>query len=202
MPPRSRRGYHHGNLREELIRVTRDIIAERSPQGFLISDAAKAAGVSPAAPYRHFKSKEDLIAAIALEAFPRIGEKLQSAFRAETDPFDGLMALSRAYLDFAKTHQGEYMAMFESGLNVAGDAELSRAAMHAFEPIQQAAAAVMHNIPENMRPPVSMVAQHILAMAHGTAELFGRGEGNLSAFAPKDLLESQLRIYLKGLGVN
>lgn len=194
--------YHHGNLREELIRVTRELIAERSPQGFLISDAAKKAGVSPAAPYRHFKGKDELVSAVALEGYYRFGDALREAYEKSSGALEGFLAIGSAYLQFADKFQGEYMAMFESGLNVAGDAELTRAATYAFEPLQDAAKDLMKSLPENQRPPATMVAQHIWAMAHGVAELFARGEGNLSPFAPDELLESEMRIYLRGLGVS
>ncbi len=180
--------------------MTRDLIAEKSPQGFLISDAAKAAGVSPAAPYRHFKGKEDLIAAVAEEGFLRFGEALSQAYHSKTNPFDGLLALGEAYLEFASTHKGEYMAMFESSLNLAGSTDLTHAATQAFAPLQEAATALLEEITPPSRPPVNMVAQHILAMSHGIAELFGRGAGNFSAYEPSELLESNLRIYLSGLG--
>ncbi len=200
--PHKRRRYHHGNLREALIDASRRLIAEKSPQGFLLSDAAKYAGVSPAAPYRHFKGKEELIEAVALDGFDLFGEDLRKAYSAKTDPFEGILALGDAYLKFAKDNQGAYMAMFESGLNITGNSQLKHASDLAFESLRQAADDLLQTIPEAQRPPVGMVAQHIWAMSHGVAELFGRGEGQNTAFAPEDLLESGIRLYLHGLGVH
>src|ERR1700688_1339259 len=59
-PPR--RGYHHGNLREALIQAAQDLIGAKGPAGFTIAEAARLAGVSPAAPYRHFRDAEYLLA--------------------------------------------------------------------------------------------------------------------------------------------
>ena len=57
---RAREGaYHHGNLREALIQAARELIKEKGPAGFTFADAARSAGVSPAAPYRHFRDRED-----------------------------------------------------------------------------------------------------------------------------------------------
>ena len=56
-----KRGYHHGNLRQALIDAALPLIEEKSPQGFTLSEAAKAAGVTPAAVYRHFQGREDLM---------------------------------------------------------------------------------------------------------------------------------------------
>ncbi|WP_430321264.1 helix-turn-helix domain-containing protein, partial [Salmonella enterica] len=60
---RAREGaYHHGNLREALIQAARELIKEKGPAGFTFADAARSAGVSPAAPYRHFRDREALLA--------------------------------------------------------------------------------------------------------------------------------------------
>ena len=57
-----KRGYHHGNLKEALIEVALVLIREKGPTGFTLSEAAKRAGVTPSAVYRHFEGREDLIA--------------------------------------------------------------------------------------------------------------------------------------------
>src|SRR5262249_14831680 len=60
-----RRGYHHGNLREALLDAALTLIAEKGPAGFTIAEAARLAGVSPGAPYRHFRDAEALLAEVA-----------------------------------------------------------------------------------------------------------------------------------------
>jgi len=62
---RGRRGYHHGDLREALIRGALELIAEKGPAGFTVAEAARSAGVSPGAPYRHFRDRDDLMADVA-----------------------------------------------------------------------------------------------------------------------------------------
>ena len=64
-----RRGYHHGNLREALVATALDLIAERGPAGFAFAEVARAAGVSPAAPYRHFRDLNALLAEVAQRGF-------------------------------------------------------------------------------------------------------------------------------------
>ncbi|MEO1274450.1 MAG: helix-turn-helix domain-containing protein, partial [Pseudomonadota bacterium] len=85
-----RRGYHHGNLREALIEATRTLIAEKGVAGVTIADAARAAGVSPAAPYRHFQNREELIVARVLEqhrpALERQDAGLAAAMGQPQDP--------------------------------------------------------------------------------------------------------------------
>ena len=58
---KGRRGYHHGNLRQALVKAVLGLIADKGPNGFTFSEAARAAGVSPAAPYRHFKDRDALL---------------------------------------------------------------------------------------------------------------------------------------------
>ena len=62
---RAEGAYHHGNLREALIQAARELIKEKGPAGFTFADAARSAGVSPAAPYHHFKDKNELLDAVA-----------------------------------------------------------------------------------------------------------------------------------------
>ena len=68
-----RRGYHHGNLREALVEAALALIGETGPAGLTIAEAARRAGVSPGAPYRHFRDAEALLAEVALRGFERRG---------------------------------------------------------------------------------------------------------------------------------
>ena len=61
------RGYHHGNLKEALLRAALELIAQKGPGGFTFAEAARWAGVSPAAPYRHFRDRDELLASVAQE---------------------------------------------------------------------------------------------------------------------------------------
>ena len=63
------RGYHHGNLKEALVRAALELIAQKGPAGFTFAEAARWAGVSPAAPYRHFRDRDELLANVALRGF-------------------------------------------------------------------------------------------------------------------------------------
>ena len=66
---RAERGYHHGNLKEALLQAALDLIAQKGAAGFTFADAARMAGVSPAAPYRHFRDRDELISSIAQRGF-------------------------------------------------------------------------------------------------------------------------------------
>src|SRR5262249_38886637 len=74
------RGYPHGNLKEALIRAALELIAQKGPAGFTFAEAARWAGVSPAAPYRHFRDRDELLIDVARRGFDRFAVTLESAW--------------------------------------------------------------------------------------------------------------------------
>ncbi|HYM69483.1 MAG TPA: helix-turn-helix domain-containing protein, partial [bacterium] len=76
---RSKRSYHHGDLREALLRAAIDLVADVGPRGFTLREVARRAGVSHNAPYRHFRDKEELIAAVAAEGFRELTRAMLEA---------------------------------------------------------------------------------------------------------------------------
>jgi AcrR family transcriptional regulator len=100
---RESRGYHHGNLKEALLRAALELIAKKGPAGFTFAEAARWAGVSPAAPYRHFRDRDELLASVALRGFHQFEAALSKAWDdGRPDVFVALERLGRAYLDFAR----------------------------------------------------------------------------------------------------
>src|SRR4051794_41202849 len=127
------RGYHHGNLREALIQAALDLIAEKGPAGFTFADAARSAGVSSAAPYRHFRDRQALLADVARRGFELFEQRLGGAWSGgRPDPFRAFENVGRAYLAFAREQPAFYSAMFEAGLPLDGEPELQQAADRAF----------------------------------------------------------------------
>ena len=199
----AKRGYHHGNLRQALVEAALDLIEARGPMGFSLSEASKQAGVTPAAVYRHFEGREDLIAVAALQGYEIFADVMQRAFDdGKPSALAAFEATGRAYLAFARRYPGHYIAMFESGISVNRTTELSQASQRARGVMNRAAQELCHNMPEDRRPPASMFSAHIWAMSHGVVELFARNSaGAQSPFAPEDLLETGIGVYLRGLGV-
>ncbi|MGY6710451.1 MAG: TetR/AcrR family transcriptional regulator [Rhizobiaceae bacterium] len=199
--PGRRRGYHHGNLREALVEATCRLIEEKGPLGFTMAEAARAADVSPAAPYRHFSGREDLLEAVALRGFELFAKKLEEATRdGEKAPLKAFSAAGTAYLDFARKYPGYYMAMFESGVSIAGNPDLKLAADRAMGVLRVAAERLSAHLPPGKRPPAGMVANHIWALSHGVVELFTRGRPR-APYSAEEMLESGTAIYLRGLGL-
>ena len=201
---RAERGYHHGNLKEALLQAALDLIGQKGPAGFTFADAARMAGVSPAAPYRHFRDRDELIASIAQRGFEQFETALTQAWddgRPET--VSAFERVGRAYLKFARDEPAFYSAMFESGLPVDSNPTLMAASERAFAIIRAAAERLAALAPAGTpRPPAMMMALHIWSMSHGVASLFGRGDAarRKLPMSPDDLLEAAVLIYLRGLG--
>ncbi len=199
----SKRGYHHGNLKQALVDAALNLIAERGPQGFTMAEAAKLADVSAAAPYRHFTGREDLITELAFQGFELFADLLEFAYKdGQPSPLAAFEAVGRAYLAFACAHPGHYVAMFESGISPRATPALAKASVRANGVLLRAAGDLSARIPADKRPPTEMFAAHVSAMSHGIVELYARGApGARTPFSPEDLLESGIGIYLRGLGL-
>ncbi len=199
----AKRGYHHGNLRQALVEAALMLIEEKGPTGFTLSEAAKQAGVTPAAVYRHFRGREDLIAEAALQGYEIFADLMEFAFaREQPSALASFEATGRAYLAFARKYPGHYVAMFESSVSLNQSPELAAVAARALGVLEKAAANISTHIPPEKRPPAKMVSAHIWALSHGVVELFARGSpGTKSPFPPEDLLETGIGIYLRGLGL-
>jgi AcrR family transcriptional regulator len=202
--PGSRRGYHHGNLREALIAAALELIAQKGAGGFTFAEAARAAGVSPAAPYRHFRDRDALMADVAKRGFEAFERELSAAWgQGKPAPLVAFDRLGKAYLAFARREPALFAAMFESGLALAEYPELSLASERAFAVLRDACEGVVSLMPAGKRPPTMMMALHIWSLSHGIAALFGRGDSARRPIpmSPDDLLEAAVLVYLSGLGV-
>ena len=103
---KSSKPYHHGNLVEALVAVTVEIIEERGVEHVSVREAAKRAGVSPGAPFQHFRSKTALLTAVAEQAMGRL-TKAVAAAQSNLDadkPIAVLEAIGRSYLQWALTN--------------------------------------------------------------------------------------------------
>lgn len=198
-----KRGYHHGNLRQALVDAALTLIEEKGPTGFTLSEAAKLAGVTPAAVYRHFAGREDLIAEAARQGYEIFADVMKFAYdKGQPSALAAFEATGRAYLAFARRYPGHYIAMFESGISVNHSPELAAISSKARGVLEQAASDLSQHIPPEKRPPPQMFSSHIWALSHGVVELFARNSpGTRAPFPPEDLLESGIGIYLRGLGL-
>jgi AcrR family transcriptional regulator len=106
-----RRGYHHGNLRQALIEAAAELVAENGPHGFAMREAARRAGVSSGAPYKHFADQKALMVAVASEGLRVRNAMMDEAMAACSDPRERFRAMGIAYVTFAVRHPGYFRVM-------------------------------------------------------------------------------------------
>ena len=211
-----RGSYHHGNLREALVRAALDMIAERGLAGLAVAELARAVGVSPAAPYRHFRDRNALLAEVARRGFEQLAAELETAWNGgRPDPVGAIERCGRAYLAFARREPAAFAAMFGDGAPsaaaaradrdaLAEDAGVRRASDAALAVLRRAAEAACAAGTARQRPPALMVALHVWSLAHGVAALFVGGDQAMRRklpMTPEELLEAGLLLYLQSLGL-
>src|SRR5438128_4303203 len=90
--------YHHGELREALIRATRQLVEERGAENFTLADACRVAGVTTAAPYRHFKGKREILEEIAARGFEELGTRTTAILAGKGEgTLEGIVAMGQGY---------------------------------------------------------------------------------------------------------
>ncbi len=126
--------YHHGDLRSALLAAALEIIEDTGPQGLTIREVARRAGVSHAAPYRHFADKDELILSVVEQGFDLLQESMLAEKRAAgPDPVEQFAASGMAYLDFAMRYPAYYRVMFSGDLlNSTGHESLQHTSSTAF----------------------------------------------------------------------
>jgi len=168
--PTPRKTYHHGNLRGALIAAATALLESRGPLGVTLRGAARAAGVSQAAPYRHFRDKQAMLAAVAESGFRQIGDTVRRAVRPRAHPMRRLEQLAIAWVRFAVAHPSLYRLMFSPAVAGRDHPALRQAALEGAAGLAgvvvaaQRAGALRTGDPE----PLAFV---LLALLHGVSNL-------------------------------
>jgi len=163
----ARSHYHHGDLRAALIDAGEGLLGDRGVDGFSLREAARRAGVTPAAPAHHFGDVRGLLTAIATRGFVRLGEALGEADRrAGPDRKARLHAQGRAYVEFALTHPASFELMWRKAVLDPDDPAYAEAGAAAFHILRRAV--------EGPEPPPEDASPAVIAcwaVVHGYARL-------------------------------
>ncbi len=169
-PPR--KGYHHGDLRQALIDAAEAILLEKGVEAFTLREAARRAGVSPAAPAHHFGSASGLLSAVARDGFAEFGRRLEEADRAAADPAARLRAQGEAYVRFAMANPAKFRLMFRGAMCDPDWGDLRAVSERSFKTLENAVRDLVGLAPE---APMTLDAQGVLlaawSMVHGFAHL-------------------------------
>lgn len=184
--------YHHGDLRAALMRAVLAQVEEAGPEGVSLRAAARAAGVTPAATFRHFADKRAVMTAIAAEGFAAMAERMGAeAERAGTD-IERFGAVGRGYLAFALEHPAHFRVMFRADLIEEADPVLRAAGDTVLAALSEGLARIL---PDGVAPDeASRRALLAWAAVHGVATL--RIEGAL----PDEMAPGGLPDLLRALG--
>jgi AcrR family transcriptional regulator len=163
------RPYHHGDLRAALIRAALQLVEQHGVKGLALSDAARLAGVSVAAPYRHFADKEALLAQIAAEGFRLFRDALATASQSHPkDKVKRLVEMGVAYVEFALQHRSHFKVMWEGGISKEKYPEVGQAAHEAFLLLEKAATELL---PTGQRSRQEALVATAWSLVHGYASL-------------------------------
>jgi AcrR family transcriptional regulator len=188
--------YHHGDLRAALMRAALLLIEEHGVKGLALSDAARLAGVSVAAPYRHFKDKEALLAEIAAEGFTLFRDALARA--SESHPRDKvkrLVEMGVAYVEFALQHRSHFKVMWEGAIPKDKYPEVQQVGYEAYLLLEKAALELLPEAPTSRQQALIATAWSVV---HGYASLTLEGELEVvtAEQSNKKLLRQSLHLLL------
>ncbi|OLZ71662.1 TetR family transcriptional regulator [Streptomyces sp. IMTB 2501] len=196
----SNRPYHHGDLRAALLKSAERTLRDKGVGALSLRELARDAGVSHAAPGRHFKDKQALIDALALDGYERLNRALDTAVEGPGLDFEGrLAALARAYLGFAVENPELLELMFarkHAPEGSAGSAQLAAAVDHSLGSITRMIAdaqeqgEIIAGDPER----ITMIAA---ASLHGLATLIAGGA--LPADEGMNGLDEHVHLLLNGI---
>jgi AcrR family transcriptional regulator len=110
-------GQHHGDLRNALESAALSLVTEAGPRGFTIAEASRRAGVSVAAPYKHYADRDALLAALVHRGYLTQTRLFAAAVASATDPVDQLAAFASAYVRFATEERALFEVTFAAGLD-------------------------------------------------------------------------------------
>ena len=159
-------GYHHGDLRAQLIAAVRDLVETHGPDGFSVAEAARRAGVSSAAPYKHFKDRPEILRGVVSEAMDRLRLVMQAAAASHpTGSLEAVAAIGLAYVDFARAEPGVFRLVFSLTEGHEDAPELQTKGEGCFGVLVQAVAACLDLPPGN--PDVQRRSYMLWSFVHG-----------------------------------
>ncbi|WP_439107052.1 TetR/AcrR family transcriptional regulator [Congregibacter sp.] len=193
--------YHHGDLRNTLILAAAELIEDSGSLNFAMADAARRAGVSTAAPYRHFRDKEALLEAVSQLAYYGLGERVREAvISTEKGSIESIISIGHAYIDYVINKSAFYDLMWGDQGARAMDAEGFDKKAAGFYQLVDAVDA--YTAEQKLHDVDTLdLAVKLWSMVHGMSAI--SMSGKLPYFYPNadipEMLDSTTRTFMAGL---
>lgn len=162
--------YHHGELRQALVDAARALVHERGASGFSLSDACRRAGVSTAAPYRHFADKHEILSEVAAQGFIDLTQRTRA--EAERHPLGStnrIVALGRVYFSFATSEPALFRMMLGQEAGLQKHDRLAASGQECFGYVVQEVVSFCNA--NHIEGDAQMIALQLWTIVHGAASL-------------------------------
>ena len=195
-----RTAYHHGDLRRALVEATARLVDAHGPGGFSLRAAAREAGVSHAAPYRHFADKEALLAAVVAWSFDELAVRSAEAIAGAEDPLDALRRAALAYVCWALDHPQRFRLMFGDQVDRTAHPDAKAAAGRTFTGVEALVRSAQDAGLLRDGDPAEL-ARISWSLFHGVARLALDGQFRIEGRqAQAEFVERAARALLEGIG--
>ena len=198
------RPYHHGDLRQALVDAAIHILRADGPDGLTLRAVARAAGVSQAAPYRHFEDRRALVAAVAEDGFRRLGAAMTArpsttGKSSPRNPGEALRQLAVQYVRFAHAHPAEYRVMFGEELAPGAENPELRASSRAVFDLLRRGIATLQERGMIRKGDPATIAIGAWAMMHGLVMLSLDRHATVAGRSLDDLVRESTNLLMNGM---
>lgn len=184
--------YHHGDLRAQLINAVRQLVESKGAENFSIAEAARSAGVSSAAPYRHFKDKPEILKALVIESMSEMAATMRLVIEPHpAGSIERVNALGHCYIDFARSHPGLFRLVFGISESHEGDEDLAKRGSQVFGIVIGAVADYLE-VPAD-HPQAKQRAYMLWSVVHGHSWLLIDGKAKMQG------IEVDETAFLRGI---
>ena len=188
--------YHHGDLREALISAVYQLVSEQGAENLSLADACRAAGVSTAAPYRHFQDRDEILAEVTARGLHALREGAEEAIgKHGPGTMDAMIAMSQAYVAFALAQPGLFRLIFGQNPALAETELVSKTAVDCFGYVIERVAKFCRA--EGRADDATEIAVRIWTFVHGAASLLI--DGKYDMVAPETHVEKLIAAVIPGL---